>query len=91
MAKAYEIQGATLEIDGVVYFIPTRELKAYRVPDAVAPEFRPALKVDAKGRTTPGGGTIAAVRAAFGYLPLDKQRYSGPFTSEDFITVSRLH
>lgn len=91
MAKKYEIQGATLEVDGAVYFIPTRELKAYRVPDAVTPDFRPALKVDAKGQPTPGGGTIAAVPAAFGYIPLDKQRYSGPFTSEDFITMSRLH
>jgi len=90
-AKKYEIQGAAMEIEGVVYFIPPRELKAYRVPDAIASDFRPWLTPHFKGRPHIEGGPLGPIRASFGYVPLDKQRYSGPFTSEDFITVRRVH
>ncbi|HEY8549436.1 MAG TPA: hypothetical protein VIL35_05750 [Vicinamibacterales bacterium] len=91
MAKRHEIEGATIEVGDAIYFVPTRELKAYRVPDAVAKEFQPALKVGDRPQKTPGNGSIVSVRASFGHVGLEPDRYSGPFTEEDFITVSRLH
>lgn len=88
--KEYEVQGATIEVDGVVYFIPRRELKAYKVPKKMASDFRPWLAPAYKDRPRPIGGPIGPVRASFGYVPLDRQQYSGAFTSEDFITMSRV-
>lgn len=90
MPKKYEIQGATLEVDGAVYFIPASDLKAYRMPKKFASDFRPWLAPNFKGTAAVGGGPLGPVRAAYGYVPIDKDRYSTVFTSEDFITLTRV-
>lgn len=91
MTKKYEIEGATLEVEGAVYFVPASELKAYRLPKKFAPDFRPWLAPSFKGPTAVGGGPLGPVRATYGYVPIEKDRYSGVFTEEDFITYSRVH
>jgi hypothetical protein len=85
MAKQFEMEGATIEVEGRTYIIPTRELNAYRIPDELARELRASLKAEDSPHS------VTALKGVFGCIPLDKQQYSGPFTEEDFITVSRTH
>ena len=85
MAKQYEMEGATLEYDGRMYIIPKRDLNAYRVPDDVARELRASLKADDSPHS------VVPIEAGFGCIPLDKNRYPGAYTEEDFITFSRIH
>jgi hypothetical protein len=67
--------------DGAVYFIPSRHLEAFRVPDEEAEEARKSLRSLGKVPDVPHDIKVfRAVQGVLGYLP-----QAGPTTVAGFV------
>ena len=87
-------QGIAVHLDGAVYFIPSEELAAYRIPDAAAGALRDdlcSIGDDVAGFAAPGARVpFEPLKAAFGVLPSQVPVPRMGYTSQDFITFTRV-
>ena len=86
--------GVAVKLNNAVYFIPEDDLASYRIPDAAAGPIRDGLAQsgdEVSGfASKPDKQAFAQISAAFSILPRQDGTWLTPFTSEDFITMSRV-